>query len=250
MATNQKPESTAAGTAVATTKPKSTVVDLASERTKGRFMDAYTTGKVDRLSAEQQADFLFALGARLGVKPELGELMLYQGKPYITIDGRFRLAHESGLLVGCETRPATQMERRNYGADEGDALWVCDVYRRGAGRAFKGWGHVAKGDKNPVARQFPREVAKKRAKYDALRIAFPPAEQVSALHERYIEEAEREVQRHVPRQIMSGEYEEAAEAPVATLEADEVAASTKGKAEPSDDELDQLTLEQDARGGR
>lgn len=186
------------------------VLDLTTTEVSKKFLDAYSTGKLDRLDANQQAAFLFALGERIGVRPELGELMIYQGKPYITIDGRVRLAHESGLLVGMDTRPATQTERRDYGVETGDALWVAVVYRRGATRGFRGWGHVPANDRNPVAKQFPRELAKKRAKYDSLRVAFPPAEHVGEMHQRYIEDAERQLREEAvtPRALAPFHYED------------------------------------------
>jgi hypothetical protein len=168
------------------------VLDLTSAQTAKKFLDAYN-GRIAQMNAEQQAMFLMALGQVLGVKAELGEVILYQGKPYVTLDGRIRLAHATGLLVGLEPRPATRLERENYGCDEGDFLWVADCYRRGAGRSFKGWGHVGKGDRNPVSKTHPREMAKKRARYDALRSAFPAAEQITPMHAQYIEEAEQEI---------------------------------------------------------
>jgi hypothetical protein len=177
-----------AGTQVAK-REQPTTMDLTSAKASVKFLDAYN-GRLDKMSEEQKAMFLLALGQRLGVRAELGELILYQGKPYISIDGRIRLAHETGLLVGMETRPATALECRNYGCEPGDVLWVAQVFRRGAGRAFTGWGHVSQKDRNPVTKTHPREMAKKRAKYDALRSAFPPAEHISNLHEKYIEEAE------------------------------------------------------------
>jgi hypothetical protein len=187
MATSQKPS-----TAMARSSESAKVLDLTSAQTAKKFLDAYN-GRIAQMNAEQQAMFLMALGQVLGVKAELGEVILYQGKPYITLDGRIRLAHATGLLVGLEARPATLIERRNYGVEDGEALWVADAYRRGAGRAFKGWGHVAKGDRNPVTKTHPREMAKKRAKYDALRAAFPAAEQITEMHQRYIDEAEAQI---------------------------------------------------------
>ena len=231
---------TAAGTTVATRAPR--MLDVDGAKVSKKFLDAYTSGNLNRLSADEQATFLFALGARIGVKPELGELMLYQGKPYITIDGRFRMAHESGLLVGVETRPATQMERRNFGVDsDADALWVCDVYRRGSGRPFRGWGHVAPAkERNPVGKSHPREMAKKRAKYDALRTAFPPSETVSAMHERYIEEAEAELRAGrgvfaTPALLASGEYVEGAEERAHETEGEVLAADNGTGREPGEE---------------
>jgi len=222
-----------------TTPTKTTAVATATERVRGmldvnsarankRFLDAYTTGKLDRLTPDEQHMFILALGVKLGVKAELGELMLYQGKPYITLSGMIRLAHNSGLFVGMTARPATQLELRQFGAREGECVWVCDVYRRGSARPFRGWGYVAKNDKNPVARQYPRELARKRARYDALRIAFPPAEDISAMHQKYIDEAEAELSEKgpVPAQLASSSYEEPDDETPADVGAEVVDAET------------------------
>jgi hypothetical protein len=212
-------------------------LDISSAKASAKFMDAYN-GKIERMTPDQQSMFLMALGQRLGVRAELGELILYQNNPYISIDGRIRLAHETGLLVGIETRPATQLECRNYGCEAGDVLWVCQVFRRGAGRAFTGWGHVSQKDRNPVTKTHPREMAKKRAKYDALRTAFPPAEQITQMHSRYIEEAEQSIREGQAFQnqafaALSGGMEDTAEEVVQT-EGHEVAADTGGEL-PLDD---------------
>ena len=200
------------GTSVAKREePK--VLDLTTAQASRKFLDAYN-GKIGQMNAEQQAMFLMALGQVLGVKAELGEVILFQGKPYVTLDGRIRLAHSTGLLAGLETRPATQLERRNYGAADDEALWVCYAYRRGAGRAFIGWGHVPKNDRNPVSKTHPREMAKKRAKYDALRAAFPAAEQITETHAQYIEDAEQQIRagQFQPHAVaMLSGYEEGAE---------------------------------------
>lgn len=177
-------------------KEKNAIVDLNSEKVNHRFLEAFGKGQLDRLSAEEQAGFLIALGAKIGVRAELGELMLYQGKPYVTLAGYRRIAHETGMLGGIEPRPATQMERTQYGAGEDEVLWTARVFKKGAGRAFLGWG-VAGGarDKNPVSKQYPREMARKRAIYDGLRLAFPPDEIIGEMHLKFIAEAEAEIER-------------------------------------------------------
>lgn len=229
----------AESTAVAKVNGKN-VLDLDSAKANARFLDAFTSGHLDKLKQDEQTMFLFALAAKLGLRAELGELMIYQGKPYITIDGRLRLAHESGLLVGMEPRPATTSERQHFRAAENEHLWICDVYRRGANRPFKGWGCVGPNDRNPVAKSHPRELAKKRAKYDGLRMAFPPSEYVSQMHQRYIEEAEAEIRRGQtpPALPVAGDidYEEADEAMGTGNEDAEQAAADKAPGElPLDD---------------
>ena len=120
-----------------------------------KFLEAFS-GRLDRLSPQQQAQFLMALGQHIGVRAELGEVILYQGKPYVTIDGRSRQAHATGLLTGLTVRPATSMERRNYGAAEGVALWVAEAHRRGGTRPFQGWGEAGgPSDKNPISKDAP-----------------------------------------------------------------------------------------------
>ena len=208
MAAAQKPESTAV-------EKRSRVLDLDSAKTEARFVEAFSKGQLDRLKPEEQTMFLMAFGQKIGVRAELGDLMLYQGKPYITIQGRTRLAHQSGLLAGIQPRPATVLERRQFGASDDEVLWVCDVWRHGAPRAFRGWGvcNPTK-DRNPVAKSFPREMAKKRAKYDSLVLAFPPDEAMGALHSRYIAEAEEEVKRSMAsKQIATATYDEADDVP-------------------------------------
>lgn len=196
-------------TSVATTSSKD-VLDLRNAKIQQRFVEAWTVGQLDKLSRTEQAMFLQAFGQQVGLRAELGELMLYQGKPYITRNGMIRVAHQSGLLGGIVPRPATSMEARNYGVQDGDVLWVCEVHRHGAPRPFRGWGCVnVKTDKNPVARQFPRELAKKRALYDALRMAFPPDETLGPIHQRYIEEAEQEAAKAHALPMASEEAEEA-----------------------------------------
>lgn len=194
----------------AVTKTESTqLADFSKASTIQKFASLASGGKLDRLSPEQQTAYLVAVGQHVGVHAELGEVVLYQGRFYITIDGRIRIAHATGLLDGIQVRPATAMEFQNYGADTGDTLWVCSVFKKGARRAFTGWGHVRKDDRNPVAKTHPRELAKKRAKYDALRTAFPAREAIGALqlHTDYAADVEEQAPAGVPA-IASAEYDE------------------------------------------
>lgn len=215
MATASKPENTA----VATTDKKHRLLDLDDAKTEGRFIEAFGRGQLDKLKPEEQTMFLMAFGRKIGVRAELGELMIYQGKPYITINGRMRIAHESGRMGGAQPRPATSVERQQFGATDDEVLWCCEVWRIGHPRPYKGWGVVNKTtDRNPVAKQYPREMAKKRALYDALRMAFPPDENIGPLHEAFIAEAEAMATRQ--GQAMLAEPED-----MPAVEGEEVAAT-------------------------
>jgi len=203
MGTSQQPDGSV-GTAVAT---RDGFADLTKASNVTKFASMWDSKAVDKLNLEQRAVFLATLGNHIGVRAELGELILYQGKPYITIDGRIRLAHETGLLNGIDIAPASSMDRERYGCETGDMLWICRVYKKGATRPFVGWGFVGSGDRNPVAKTHPRELAKKRAKYDALRLAFPPLEHITELHTQYIAEAEQEAAKAPkPSVIASASY--------------------------------------------
>lgn len=193
---------------------KRKMLDLDSAKTEARFVEAFSKGQLDKLRPDEQTMFLMAFGRKIGLRAELGDLMIYQGKPYITIQGRQRIAHESGLLAGMVPRPATILERRQFNADDGEVLWVCDVWRHGASRPFRGWGvcNPAK-DRNPVAKQFPREMAKKRAKYDGLALAFPPDEQYGDIHKGYIEAAEQEVRASLEGKQVIATMDDAMELP-------------------------------------
>jgi hypothetical protein len=170
--------------------------DLSKPENLVKFAALFSGDQLSKLNSEQQAVFLTTLGNHLGVRAELGEIMLYQGKPYLTIDGRIRIAHRSGLLNGIDAGPASSMEVSRYGVKEGEHLWKCLIWKRGAARPFTGWGHVRNTDRNPVSKSHPQEMAKKRAKYDALRLAFPPNEELTPLHEQYIQEAEELAKSH------------------------------------------------------
>lgn len=233
-------------TAIATTD-KRKLLDLDSAKAEQRFVEAFQKGQLDRLAPNEQTMFLMAFGRKIGVRAELGELMLYQGKPYITIAGRVRIAHQSGLLAGLQPRPATSVERLQFGASEDEVVWVCDAYRVGAPRGFRGWGVVnVKTDRNPVAKQFPREMAKKRAKYDALALAFPPDESMGALHEKYIAQAEDMAR----EQMASGARAMLQPEEMPDIEAEEVAALSEdeGQEHGHDPEHPQLNESEETFG--
>lgn len=192
------------GTAVARvdvgTKPV-----LSLERQK-KFVEAAMSTNLDRLPDHQKQELLIAVGRHLGLRPELGEVMVYQGRIYITIAGMRRSAHKNGLLVGRRPRPATRIERRDAGYEDRDIVWLCEIYRRGSPHAFTGWGKVTRAEidtalaraekdgKRPApVGVHPVEIARKRAEYDGLRAAFPIDEELSEAGLRFIAEAEEAI---------------------------------------------------------
>jgi len=112
-----------------------------------------------------------------GFDPLMKEVSIYQGNAYVSIDGRYRKAQESGKLDGVATRPATEQERMEWGIPAGDYFFRAEVRVTGAAFPFVGWGRVferevsgGKGFK-PVETN-PQRMAEKRAEAQALRKAF------------------------------------------------------------------------------
>lgn len=121
-----------------------------------------------------QALTVARIAVEFGLNPFLGELIPYQGRPYITYDGRIRLADQHPAYDGFEVVPATAAECRALGADDDQAVWKATVYRTDRRVPVTAYGRAGgKGERNPVANQWIGEVAYKRAVHRALRAAFP-----------------------------------------------------------------------------
>lgn len=112
-----------------------------------------------------------------GFDPLMGEVSIYQGRPYVSIDGRYRAAQETGKLNGVNTRPSTKQEREDWKIPDGDYFFCAEVFVKGADYPFIGWGRVYQpetvGGKGftPVEKN-PQRMAEKRAEAQALRKAF------------------------------------------------------------------------------
>lgn len=139
-----------------------------------------------------------------GFDPLMGEVSIYQGRPYVSIDGRYRKAQESGKLDGVECRPATRKEREDWEIPEGDYFFHAEVRVKDAAFPFVGWGRVyaaetmnGKGFK-PVEKN-PQRMAEKRAEAQALRKAFhiplPSVEDIGSPEENH----------HVKVDVLTGE---------------------------------------------
>ena len=119
---------------------------------------------------------LATVAVSYGLDPLLGELLVYRGAPFITINARYRKAQETGLFDGMESRPATTEERKARDAVDGDVLYRCEVYKNGVRIPFVGWGRVRKAEQGgsqalPINSD-PHRMAEKRSEAMALRKAF------------------------------------------------------------------------------
>lgn len=133
--------------------------------------------------APQDRRALAEIGALYGLDPIMSELILYEGKPYITLAGMIRKAHDAKGFEGVEDRPMTEDERKAYGIKQ-PVAWIAKVYRRGFRVPTVGTGgadpvnplrsNAAAGKPgNPIERENPQIMARSRAIRQALRLAFP-----------------------------------------------------------------------------
>ncbi len=120
-----------------------------------------------------------------GFDPLMGEVTIYEGRPFVSIDGRYRKAQESGRLDGVETRPATKQERADWQIPDEDWFFRSEVYVKDASHSFIAWGRVRVSETKPGSRRQgdatstykpiqnnPQRMAEKRAEAQALRKAF------------------------------------------------------------------------------
>jgi len=111
-----------------------------------------------------------------GLDPLFNELMIYQGRPYITIDSRRRKAQETEKLDGISARPATKEEKEARRVPAEDYLYIAEVWVKGASHPFLGVGRVkaeeTTGDKHLPIVKDPAAQCEKRAEAQALRRAF------------------------------------------------------------------------------
>ena len=133
------------------------------------------------LVQEDAARQFLALCLTYNLDPFLGEMVPYQGRPYIEEQGWLKLIgqYAKGELVLFESRQATQQEREEIGIGGGDFLAIAVVVRRFfddrelkvTRRGLVRKGETAGSEFLPIVKE-PWEMAEKRARVRALRTAF------------------------------------------------------------------------------
>jgi hypothetical protein len=148
------------------------------------MMSRINAAKFPQALTEPDKRLLALVAITYGFDPLMGEITIYQGKPYVSIDGRYRKAQETGLFMGMSTRPATKSEKTEWEIPEGDFFFhaEAEVYNKEAKRTakFVGWGRIRTdemkinnpGDKYKPIVTNPQRMAEKRAEAQALRKAF------------------------------------------------------------------------------
>ena len=133
----------------------------------------------------EDKNILVQVAITYGFAPLMKEISIYQGSPYVSIDGRYRKAQETGELDGVETRPASKQEREDWGVPDEDYFFRAEVRRKNATYPFVGWGRVFKSETTPGSRRQgdttstfkpiqsnPPRMAEKRAEAQGLRKGF------------------------------------------------------------------------------
>jgi hypothetical protein len=109
------------------------------------------------------------------------DVTLYDGKPWITIDGRVKLMRRNPDWDGHTLRPLKPDEKADWGYDKDDIVIECLVHLKGKKDPIQGYGRVRKAERfgtsdgqrqNPIAKIHPVELATKRALARAERFAF------------------------------------------------------------------------------
>lgn len=148
-------------------------VDTGDMKAAAELYMSHRGGAFPKDMTPQQAGLMARLSLAYGLDPLADELLLYQNRPYVTIQGRTRKAQEHPAYDGLECLPATEDERKAFRAQEDEHLWVARVWRKDRRFPFIGYGRAGgRADKNPVSSTWGQEMAQKRAKSRALRDAF------------------------------------------------------------------------------
>ncbi len=118
---------------------------------------------------------LAELAVRYSLDPVMNELVIYEGKPYITVGGLIRTAHRQPAFAGLEDRPMTAEEKTAYGI-KAPVAWIVKIYRRDWQVPVVGTGVGDPANplrNNPVERNNPQWMARSRAIRQAIKLAFP-----------------------------------------------------------------------------
>jgi hypothetical protein len=113
------------------------------------------------------------IAVRYGYDPLMGEVTVYEGKIYVTLDGALRDAKRIPNFQGIQTTPLTEQEREGRGIKQPIA-YRCELYRADWKVPAVGIGVADPAQpfrNNPVERTQPHALAEARAIRRAVRLA-------------------------------------------------------------------------------
>lgn len=156
-----------------------------------RATEANMVGLWQQTANDAQLQLIAKAALAYGLDPLMGELILYQGKPFIGIDGRRRLDSRAGHHPSIKFRPLTPEEREWFmeaeAMEEGDLCGYCVLEDRSTNQIIEGFGKVTKAQReemrtnqkgsykaNPVLAAHPIEMFEKRCETRARKMAYGP----------------------------------------------------------------------------
>lgn len=146
-----------------------------------RVQEAAGFGRFPSKATPAQLQELAKVAFIMGLDPLMGEIMPYQGHPYITIEGRRRLDARNGYKPSIKYRPLSLDERQallmTEEIAERDVVWWCDLSEDGV--TVEGFGRVLEAERHGEAHlptvKHPTRMAQKRAEYHARRQKYGPS---------------------------------------------------------------------------
>ena len=133
----------------------------------------------------EQITNLVTWGVSLSLKPWLGHVCLYFGKPYISVDGYYYLNNKREKPYSVSTRPMTTEERKDYKLGKDDHGYIAEGRDRDGVVVANAIGIATKDEiegkskrdpeqfRAPVVHEHPQRMAEKRAEWQLLRKLIP-----------------------------------------------------------------------------
>jgi len=173
---------------ITTQRPTSELAPITDQATALATVNrASDLGLFPDKATPEQAQLLAQVAFAYGVDPLMGEIIPYQGRPYITIAGRRRLDNVAGHRVSVAFRPPTGDEEAYYikvGAmQETDVVQICVGTDTESGMTVEGFGRVLGSEGSGASRnaqaflpvvQRKIEMAQKRGERRMREIMFGP----------------------------------------------------------------------------
>ena len=119
-------------------------------------------------------------GRNIGLKPRLGHVCLYFGKPYITVDGYYYLNNKRESPFCISTQPMSEQARKDYQLGDGDYGFIAEARDKKGRLVANAIGIATKAEvesksktkpdqfRAPVAHSHPQRMAEKRAEWQVL----------------------------------------------------------------------------------
>lgn len=130
----------------------------------------------------EQLNVIFVLCKYLKLDP-LTDMTLYQGHPWITLDGELRLLHRHPEYVTHRQWPLTEQEKLDGGWHKDDVVWATEVLKAN-GHTVVQWGKITRDEidrgreKHTPHGMHSVEICQKRSLARARKFAFGGEEQL------------------------------------------------------------------------